>query len=438
MRSNSKFQNGRLSTIILIIIIASFVTLSGTIFAQDDPTSEPPLEPIKEATVFGSVINGGTDEAVTKGVVRLRAFNPEFEEMVNISTTIETNGTFLFELSDINPDWFLMAGTEYGSLSFSGSAGQVSHENSSLEIPITVYDETTDSSIVTVEQQHSIVAFMSEDRLSIDEIYTIANEETAVFVGTEGDVMQGTVHFMLPAGAENVDFQRSFSAMQNSIPAMDDMIQIGDHEWADTTPARPGISPSSLVVHYELPYDGGADLSRKIPYETTHINLSLPDNGIELQGDEWTFVDSQDMGAMGRFVTYERVDTEAETAVSITIEGKPKTPASDILAGGDGIIPPPAADSNSTNLLIGGLALLLVGSGAAYFIVSSRKSNNGDEYEEYEEEDGDDDAAANVTEANALIQQLATLDTAYEAGETEEEAYQEQRAVLKEKLKEVW
>jgi len=84
--------------------------------------------------------------------------------------------------------------------------------------------------------------------------------------------------------------------------------------------------------------------------------------------------------------------------------------------------------------LIGAFALLLVGGGAAYFIISSRKSD--DEYK-YEEED-DFDAVDNSIEIDGLVEQLATLDAGYEAGEIEESAYQEQRTALKEKLKAIW
>ena len=324
-----------------------------------------------------------------------------------------------------------MAGTTYGDLPFTGPAGGISQGVPALEVPITVYESTTDPSVLRVGQQHNIIAFAGNDRLSIDEIYTVINDETAVFIGEDGDVDSGTVHYFLPEGAENVDFARSFSAMQNSIPAMEDMVQISEYEWADTLPVRPGTSQSNIIVHYEMPYDGSADLSRTIAYFTEHINLILPDNGVELQGDGWTFVTSQDMGEMGTFATYERLETAAETAVSIIVEGEPEATMGGMVA--------PTSESSSTNLLIGAFALLLVGGGAAYFIVSSRKSDD-DEYDEYEDEDeeDEDDAANNAIEADALIKQLAALDIAHDAGELEDEAYHEQRAALKEKLKAIW
>ena len=390
-------------------------------------------QPLEEAVVYGTITNATTDEIVPSLGVQLRAFNRNFEQTLSITTTAGANGSYQFELTDVDPDWIYMADTEYGDLPFTGPAGQLSHAIPALEIPLTVYESTTDAASVRVGQQHNIIAFMADDRLAVDEIYTVVNDETAVFIGVDGDLDSGTVHYMLPVGAENVDFQRSFSAMQNSIPAMDDMVQIGDNEWADTLPVRPGASQSTLVVHYELPYDGGADLSRTVAYQTDHINLIMPDAGIELVSDAWTFVDSQDMGEMGTFVTNELLDTPAGTAVEIIIEGDPVSSAGGSM-GGNGFAAPTAESSSSKNLLIGGLALLLVLGGAAYLIVSSRKSDD----DEYEEDEDEEDTADNAIEIDTLVKRLAALDTAYEAGELEEAAYQAQRAALKEKLKAIW
>ncbi len=186
-----------------------------------------------------------------------------------------------------------------------------------------------------------------------------------------------------------------------------------------------------------MPYDGGADLSRTLPYLTDHINLILPDTGVELAADMWTFIDSTDMGEMGQFITYELLDVPAETAVEIVIEGEPAAPTNGGMGSSDGITTP-AADSNAVSnpvmLVIGGVVLLMVVGSAAFIITSRRKTDDHeDEYEELDEEN-----AGDTIEANTLIARLATLDTAYEAGEIEEDAYQEQRTALKDKLKAIW
>ncbi len=393
--------------------------------------------PIEEGSVYGNITNGTTDEIVSGMTVRVRAFDSNFEEMLEITTTVEADGSYQVTLTDVDPSWVYMSGTEYGDLPFAGPAGQLTHALPSFESPITVYDSTTSADDIHVGQQHSIIAFGSADRLNVDEIYTVVNDGTAVFIGEDGDLDSGAVHYMVPVGAENVDFARSYSAMQQSIPAMDDMVQISETEWADTLPLRPGTAQSNLVVRYEMPYDGGADLSRTLPYLTEHINLILPDNGVELAADMWTFIDSTDMGEMGQFITYELLDVPAETAVEIVIEGEPAAPTNGGMGSSDGITTP-AADSNAVSnpvmLVIGGVVLLMVVGSAAFIITSRRKTDDHeDEYEELDEEN-----AGDTIEANTLIARLATLDTAYEAGEIEEDAYQEQRTALKDKLKAIW
>lgn len=408
-------------------------------YTYNDPIAA--AQPIADGSVYGNVSNATTGEIVAEGEVILRAYDMNFEETLRITTTIATDGSYEFALTAIDPTWIFMAGITYRDLSFTGPVGNISSGAPALEVPITVFDSTTDASALHIGQQHNIIAFAGENLLSINEIYTVINDGTAVFIGEDGSADSGTVHYFLPEGAQNVDFARSFRGMENSIPAREDMVQIGEYEWADTLAVRPGTSQSNLIIHYEMAYDGGADLSRTIGYPTDHINLILPDNGVVLQGDQWTFVGAQDMGAMGSFVTYEQLNVAAETAVGITIEGEPQASTGGMTSGGVS-----ATGINSVNLLIGALALLLVGGGAAYFIISSRKSDDEyededeyeDDYEEDDEEEDDFDTADNAIEVDALVKQLAAIDIAYEAGEIEETAYQEQRAALKEKLKAIW
>ncbi len=63
-------------------------------------------------------------------------------------------GNFRFDVADVPPDWIYIAGASYGDLNFSSGAQQLDRANTTLELPVTVYDTTTDSSGVNIAQLH--------------------------------------------------------------------------------------------------------------------------------------------------------------------------------------------------------------------------------------------------------------------------------------------
>lgn len=386
-----------------------------------------PREPIEGAAISGQVTNGTTNEPVSGSEARLRAFTASFQETLNLTTTVGVDGRYQFDLPTVDPDWVYLASVRYNDLSFSSNAGQISRSELALELPIIVYDTTTNDAAITIDQLHLIMEFQG-DLLQVSEIYIISNRESAVFVGDLGDPNLGTVQFSLPDGAESPSFERTLSSMESTIPATE-IIQT-EQGWADTLPMQPGSNGMNLIVSYLLPYQDGMTLNHPLYYGTSSANIILPDVGVSVTGDGWEFRGSNVMpGGGGNFLSYGRANIPSGGNLTLVLEGKPEQRSS---LGGNGAF----ASRNTTNELIIGGGILLIAVVTVGFLFRSWQSQPlqmaETEYDDFDEEDEEED------QINQFLQAIADLDDAHERGELAEGDYANQRHQLKEQLKSLW
>ncbi len=400
-------------------------TFSYTYVAPVDPS-----QPIADGLISGQVSNGATGEIITEGIVQLRAYTPNFEETLNVTTTLGIDGRYQFELPSIQPDWVFLAGMTYGEIGFSSNAAQLTAASPTLNMPILVYGTTTNPEAIVLEQVHLVIDFQG-DAIQVSELYIINNIETAVFVGATGNPDEGTIQFTLPEGAENPFFERTLGSMDSTIPATE-IITTADG-WADTLPMYPGGGGLNLIVSYILPYEDGMTLSHALPYAANSANVIMTDAGVSISGNGWDFQGAQEMPGTGTsFLSYAHAPYSAGDSLAIKLTGEPSADVTN-----SGSVSTPISDTNQ--LVIGGAVLLIVIIVAAVIFQNWRTQpddyaydDDDEEYEEYEEEDEEDDDVAQ------LLQAIADLDDAHERGDINDNDYASQREQLKTELKSLW
>jgi mono/diheme cytochrome c family protein len=390
-------------------------------YAYEQPSA--PVEAIEAATVSGQVVNGTTSEVVPEGSVRLRAFTTDLAETLNMTTTVGTDGRYSFNLSSVQSDWVYLASMTYNGISFNSDVNQLSPAQPALELPIVVYEQTTDPSNVAIDQIHMVLEF-GQDQVQVSELYVFGNRGTAVFVGESGDTANGTVEIALPAGAENISFQRTFGAMDSFLPA-DEVIQT-ETGWADTLPLRPGNGALNLLVTYALPYRSGMTLAHPVAYEAANASIIMLDVGVTVEGEAWVAQGAQQTQG-GAFLTYSRRNLAADSALTLALNGQPQPGAN---ASGSSIL----ARDETNELIIGGGVLLLTLAAVAYTVRTwqGRPAEDG-AYEAYAGEKGEDGRRA-----HNLLQAIADLDDAYENGEIGQQHYSRQREQLMSELVTMW
>lgn len=370
-------------------------------------------------TISGVLTNGTSGAIVTEGQVLLRAFDENFQPSLTLTETVSAAGTYTFTLEDATPGWVYLASARYNDLSFSSEAIRLSRSEPDLALPIVVYDTTTDPTAVTIDQMHILLNFTSA-RVQVDEFYTFSNQAGAVFVGETGDSDDGTFRISLPAAAENVSFQRTMGSMETLIQAPE-VIPVGD-TWADTLPVQPGRSGMSLLVSYDMPYDGGVSLDRPIHFAVTNANVIMPVVDVSLEGEGFVSQGVQNMGG-NEFIAYTNGGLAPGDTLVASLQGQPDFSGA---AGGSAAVVP--AQNQTLEMVIGGLALLVVGITAVLTIRTWRAHIT---YTDDEEADAEADV-------DQLLQAIADLDDAFEAGQIDEAAYTAQRAELKAALSDIW
>lgn len=398
----------------------------GRTFSYSYAAPPEPAAPIEGAVVTGQVNNGTTGAIVSGSEAMLRAFTMDFQEALSMTTTVDVDGRFQFELPEVQPDWVFLAGYEYNDLTFSSDAGQISTANQPLDMSIIVYETTSDPANISYEQVHIIMDFQSEDLLQVSELYVINNGGTAVFVGETGNPDGGTIRFNLPEDAQSPVFERTLGSFDSTIPATE-IIQIGDG-WADTLPLQPGSGGLNLIISYLLPYKDGMTVSHALPYAARQANVILPDAGVNISGGGWEFQGTSAMGTSS-FLSYAHAELAAGSDLTFTFSGEP-TQTSGMT--GNAVTP-----RNSTNELLIGGGVLLIAIAAAIFIFRNWQTTpaHSDAYN-YDDEYVDEEPAADA--ATQLLQAIADLDEAYEQGQLDEADYTQQREQLKSELKNLW
>ncbi len=373
-----------------------------------DPFAPP--EPIELGVISGQVINGTTVEPLAEGSVTLRGFTFDLEEIVNQTAELDAEGKFEFTVTDVLPDLVYIADVEYGDLSFNSNADQLTRVNPTLELPVIVYETTTDVSGINIAQLH-VIFNLAEGELQVSEFYVFNNEDTAVFVGETGNVDDGVIKISLPAGAENISFQRAFGGFDRFVPA-GEVIQT-ETGWSDTIPIQPGTASANLLVSYTLPYEDGLRLAHPIAYPINAASAMIPDVGVEFAGDNWVAQGGQTTSS-GNILSYVNADTSNVDTLNITLSGKPQVIQD---AQGNALI---VRDQNR-ELVIGSIVFLLALAIAGVVLYRWQHPT-----------------VTQQDEAEDLLYAIANLDDAYEAGELDESSYQHQREQLKGDLTAIW
>lgn len=368
------------------------------------------FRPLEEATIRGTIVNGASGEPAGEGMpVLLRAFTQDLTSTLNMTTTLDAEGNYVFDLTDVPQEWFFRVAVNYEGVDFGSDFGQLSFDVTELDMPITVFDSTTDPAGIRIQQLHVIVSF-GPDVMQVGELYQVNNEDTTVFVGESGDPREGTFEFYLPDGAQQFSVQRGFGGLDSFVPAQE--VIVTETGLADTVPLRPGPSSLTLLVSYQLPYDDSASLSHPLNYGTSRVNLVLPDVGVELvDAADWQAGGRTDMGGTS-VTTFGQSDLPAGSEVTLILEGEPRETGSSPSAA--------IVGDNASELLIGaGAAVVVIGLAAV--VVRRWQSDPGRQPDQEE-----------------LLQILADLDDEFEAGELDEQEYRRERAALMAELAAIW
>jgi mono/diheme cytochrome c family protein len=366
-----------------------------------------------------TVANGTTGVPVPDAPVSLLIFDGQ-QSVDQRQAKTDAKGQVKFEGLSTEPSWSFVVQTSYQDVPFESGMLQFEPSQATLAVPLPVYEGGAKAEDVRVTRAHWVIGVESPQSLDVGELYAFANASDRVYMGEPGEANGKPVvlSFLVPEGATNVSFEGG---------ELGDRFQQVGAKYIDTLPLAPGSR--QILMRYSLPIaDGKVTLSHPIPYPIDNLNLLAPDlTGMTVDAPDWVEGDPlQTQG--GAFRNYVRTGLAAGVAPIATLSGinaAALTDANPSPQGSQQVI-----DRNATPgisglpivpLVVAVVAGLLLGLGT-YFVIRRQRVQ----------------AAARPAQLGqmrqSLVQEIADLDDAFDAGELTEADYQAQRGLLKARL----
>jgi len=356
-------------------------------------------------TITGTVTNGTAGGKVPADLeVELQGYdnpsdNPKL--VVDLKTKLDADGKFRFDnVPNAQNRLFFVSATYKGVLYGSHSA-VLQHDTRSIDLPVVIYEPTTDKSSLSVERLHILFDSVSDHAVRVIEMYVITNNgDKTVVADKEGEPV---LTFDLPEGATGLMFENG---------ALGGRYVKTEHGFGDTAPIR-AQSQMQEVFAFALPMQSKSlEIAQPLSLPVDSAVLMLPAGSLKASGALL-----QDSGvqqdAQGN--SYHIYLTPALQKGS-TLEFK-------VVRTGGGLSLPSGSRRNlAFGLVAVGLALIITA------VVLTRRNRLAA---------AEEAPSAGYEDPEILMDAILALDDLYKQGKLDEEAYQKRRSELKARLKDL-
>jgi hypothetical protein len=363
----------------------------------------------ESGSIRGQAIDGTNGGRPVTGLeVTLTAYGADGSKETSTAQT-DAEGSFRFAGLSISKGDVYQVTADYQGATYRSEALSFTAGQDELVAEVIVYQATENDAALRIERAH-VVVDLASDGFAVTEMLLIRNDGDGTYVGSGPKVISGkaaTLRFSLPPGAELVNIGESL--MRCCIVATDD-------GFVDTMPVMPGTR--TILYVYSVPYpEKASELRRTYAYPADRMDVFLSDGaaladvpGFSPAGK----VEGQD-STYGRWTGG---GLAAGEHIVIRLEGLPSQREAE------------ATRAASTRKTTGWLLVTAAAIPLALVYPSWRRWQARSEITE---------AEAGVDETKeSLLQRVADLDDAFEAGEISEAEYQVERAVLKQRLLALW
>jgi mono/diheme cytochrome c family protein len=355
--------------------------------------------------VKGTITNTALDSVAAGSEVLLRGFD-DMQMVISQTTQVKEDGTFEFADVPTVPGRSFLATLDYEGVTYGSDVVLVEDGKNEIDLPITVYGSTTESSNLVIDRLHIFLEPVDAETVRIIELLIFSNlgDKTIIPVSESEPALK----FILPEGSTNLAFQDG---------------QIGDRYvqtedgFGDMAAIRPGMGTHQILLAFEMPYKRKLEFSQPMSMSTNAIVVLVPEESYQVKGDNLQDTGTRTVDGFN-YRTFNQSGLEKGENLQLTINQSSK------------LMSPISSSNNSSNLLIGlaflGGALIIAG---LFIYLRSRK----DDKQEAEEEA---DLTPTVEDTpDAVMDAMLALDDLYKAGELPEEAYRARRDDLKERLR---
>lgn len=335
----------------------------------------------------------------------------EFDNMqLVITRTVKLDESGLFTIEDIPlvPQHSFLAITEFEGVTYGSDVAVFDENQDTLELPIEVYESTTDTSQVRIDRLHLFLEPLDNNILRVITLYILSNLGDKVVVPK--GAIDPSVIFPLPEQANQLEFQDG---------------QLGDRfiplqeGFGDLTAIKPGIGSHQVLFAYILPFGNKLELLQKMSLPVQAVVVLVPEDGIRIRGENLQDSGTREVdGFLYRTYTGAGINAQDELDLSISMANAFSIPG--------------FSSGSSIGMMIGVLAL--AGAVLAAVIVFYQKTRKIDEPIEFEDEQT---GPQEPETAESIMDCILALDDLYKAGQLPEDAYLKRREELKDRLRQL-
>jgi hypothetical protein len=326
--------------------------------------------------------------------------------VITQTTQVERDGTYIFDPVEMPEGRVFLTTVEFDGATYGSEIGQVESGISQLNMPISVYETTTDSSILSADRLHLFFEFIDPQTVQVIELFIISNPTTQTLVAPATG--EPTLSFQLPEGAANLQFQDG---------------QLGERYvetpggFGDTVPIRPGMGLYQVVFAFEMPYERSLELVQPLDLPVQSVVILVPEDSIKVKAEGLEDGGTRPVEDM-QYHMFNINSLPAGEPLRISLSGRPSVGAPGLSTG----------TSSEVLIGLGALGLVLVVAGVWLY-----RRNQADAAE-LEEETGGEPQVESAEDSETLMDAILALDDLYQSGEIPEEAYRARRAELKGRL----
>lgn len=236
---------------------------------QSDPAAEDMAELEDTTRVWGRIINGTAGATIPDGLeVTLIGVDGEVQALQEIAK-VAPDGGFAFDDVEAIPGRLFFTTVDHGGVLYRSEFAHAAADGSALELPLTIYETTSDASGFSVERLHLLFDFPEEGVLRVLQLWVLANRSDKVLAGGDG------LHVSLPLGSVALTFQDGVD---------DDRFEFTSDGFIDREPVPPGSGIDQLAFGFDLPLGGSARYEQPVQHPIEAVTVLLPADGPRISG----------------------------------------------------------------------------------------------------------------------------------------------------------
>ncbi len=361
---------------------------------------------VSQISVSGKITNGSGGSVPSGLTVTLQGFD-NMQPTYKVTAPLQADDTYSFSNVEMLTGRVFLASVEVNGTTFSSDVANPQSGSDTLTMPVTIYDTSTDTSVLSADRMHVFLDFSKPDTMQVVELYIISNPTNKVVVAPQAG--QAVLTFDLPAGASNLQFQDSTIGQR--------YVQT-PNGFGDTLGVQPGSAQHQVLFAYDLPYPNKLSVDIPVSLPVKAAVVMLPDAGVSMQSSQLQDSGQQTVQGMN-FHVFTSGELNLGSTLKLALSGKADQSASGAAS----------SPGSALNILIGGIVLVLALTGSSLWLYfKQRKLKPAPQAS-----DAPPEAAA--PDADSLMDAIAALDDLYRAGKLPQEAYMQRRSELKAQLK---